>query len=144
MAYYRINDLEDFRSETPQARFRLTDGMLTIDLKRESIVDIQAVQRIEHFRKEMTHPLDLPVMINIPGDFLLLDQEAFRYFGSDAAMEGCIAKAVVLNAPLRVLLTNFSMAFYRGNRPFRVFTSKGSAKMWLFGQINLEELMAEP
>lgn len=142
MFVYRPHELEDFRSETPQARFRLVDGMLMIDLKQESIVDIQTVQRIEHFRKEMTLNLNVPVLIRVPNDYLLIDEEAFRYFGSEEAMEGCVAKAVVINAPLRVLLKNFSLTFYRQNKPFRLFTSRNEAKMWLFKQLDIDELIA--
>lgn len=142
MFVYRPHELEDFRSETPQARFRLVDGMLIIDLKQESIVDLQTVQRIEHFRKEMTFNLNVPVLVRIPNDYLLIDDDAFQYFGSAEAMEGCTAKALVVNAPLRVVLTNFSMKFYRQDKPFRLFTSRNEAKMWLFKQLDLDELMA--
>lgn len=142
MFLYRPHELEDFRSETPQARFHLVDGMLMIDLKHESIVDLQTVQRIEHFRKEMTLHLNVPVLIRVPNDYLLIDEEAFRYFGSEEAMDGCLAKALVIKAPLRVLLTNFSLNFYHQSKPFRLFTSRNEAKMWLFKQLDIDELMA--
>jgi hypothetical protein len=143
MLHNRLADLEDFKSETPQAVFRLVDGILAVHVKREAIVDLQTAQRIEHFRKEMTQPHQLPVIIHIPKDYLLFDQEAFRYFGSNDAMQGCIAKAIVLRAPLRVLLLNFSLSFYQGRHPFRIFGSRSQAKMWLFNQLNITELMAE-
>lgn len=131
-------ELEDFRSETPQAYFRYLDGILVIEMKPEQIIDIQTVERLERCRLEMTMNHELPVMVVIPGDHLLLDREAFEYFGSAQAMHGCSARAVVLKAPLRVLLKNFSLAFYRQKKPFRLFVSKGDAKMWLF-----DHLMAE-
>jgi hypothetical protein len=143
MAYYRINDLEDFSSETSQARFKLVDGMLSVDVKPDAIVDSTFVERIERFRKEMTKGLELPVLIYIPSNYLILDKEAFAAFGSESGMDGCLAKAVVISAPLRVLLLNFSLGFYRGKRPFRLFSSKSEAKMWLFSHVNVDELMAE-
>lgn len=143
MAFYRVNDLEDFRSETSQAYFKLVDGVLSVDIKPDAIVDITLVERIERFRTEMTKGLELPVLIHIPSDYLILDREAFTAFGSEASMQGCLAKAVVVRAPLRVLLMNFSLGFYRGKRPFRLFASKSEAKMWLFSHVNVDELMAE-
>lgn len=143
MAFYRVNELEDFRSETSQARFKLVDGVLSVDIKPDSIIDTQFVERIERFRKEMTRGLELPVLVYIPKNYLILDREAFAAFGSDSGMEGCIAKAIVIRAPLRVLLLNFSLGFYRGKQPFRIFTSRSEAKMWLFSHIDVEALMAE-
>lgn len=144
MSSYKLTDLEDFRSETPQAFFKLVDGILSIDLKNESIIDLTTVQRIEHFRREMTMNTELPVIISIPNDYLLLDNAAFKYLGSKEAMSGCIAKAIVIKAPLRVILTNFSLSFYNQGRPFRIFASKNDAKMWLFSHLNVDEFMAAP
>ncbi len=143
MSIHRVTDLEDFRSETSQAFFKLVDGVLSVDLKSDAIVDVTLVERIERFRKEMTMSLELPVLIHIPSNYLILDRDAFAAFGSDASMEGCMAKAVVIRAPLRVLLLNFSIGFYRGKRPFRLFASKSEAKMWLFSHVNVDDFMAE-
>ena len=143
MSIHRVTDLEDFRSETSQAFFKLVDGVLSVDLKSDALVDVTLVERIERFRKEMTMSLELPVLIHIPSNYLILDRDAFAAFGSDASMEGCMAKAVVIRAPLRVLLLNFSIGFYRGKRPFRLFASKSEAKMWLFSHVNVDDFMAE-
>lgn len=143
MPVFRVNDLEDFRSETSQARFKLVDGVMSIEIKPDSIIDTLFVERIERFRKEMTRGLELPVLIHIPKNYLILDREAFATFGSESGMEGCLAKAIVIRAPLRVLLLNFSLGFYRGKHPFRIFTSRSEAKMWLFSHIDVDALMAE-
>lgn len=134
------DELDDFRSETPQAHYRYADGILTIELKSELIIDTLTAKRIEHFRKEMTGAHDVPVLMLIPGDHLLLDKQAFQYFGSEEAMRGCRAKALVIQTPLRVLLVNFSLAFYRQACPFRLFTNRSDAKMWLFGHLQMDRI----
>jgi hypothetical protein len=131
-------ELDDFKSETPQAWFRYQDGILTIELKPELIIDLRTAQRIEKFRKKMTRGQSIPVLLLIPENHLLLDKDAFNYFGSEEAMTDCLAKAVVLKAPLRVLLRNFSLTFYRQPQPFRLFISRSEAKIWLFDQLGIE------
>lgn len=134
----RTEELEDFRSETPKAFYRYQDGILTIELKQELIIDLRCAERIERFRLEMTGETKVPVLLIIPSDHLLLDKEAFHYFGSEYGVRGCSAKAIVLRAPLRVILRNFSLAFYRQLCPLRLFTARSEAKMWLFDQLGIE------
>lgn len=126
------DELDDFRSETPQAYFRFQDGILSIEVKPDSIIDLRTVERIERFRTEMTRGFEVPVLLIIPDNYLLLDKDAYQKFGAIESMEGCSAKAIVLKAPLRVLLRNFSLVFYRQSKPLRLFVSKSEAKMWLF------------
>ncbi len=134
----RAEELDDFRSETPQAYYRYQDGILTIELKPDLIIDLRTAERIERFRLEMTHDIRVPVLLVIPSSYLLLDREAFHFFGSATGVHGCLAKAIVLHAPLRVILRNFSLAFYRHESPLRLFTSRSDAKMWLFDQLGVE------
>ena len=135
MIQARQQELEDFRSETPQAYFRYLDGILVIEIKSEMIIDLANARRIERFRKEMTSGTDVPVLLLIPTSYLLLDKNAFQHFGSEECMQGCLAKAIVMKAPLRVLLRNFSLSFYRQAVPLRMFISKSEAKMWLFDRL---------
>lgn len=128
-------ELDDFKSETPQAFFRYSDGILVVEMKDELIIDLRTVQRMERFRKEMTIGFELPVLIVIPKDHLLLDKDAFQFLGSEDAMKGCLAKAIVIKAPLRVILKNFSLSFFKHDRPLRLFVSRSEAKMWLFDHI---------
>jgi hypothetical protein len=127
-----MEELDDFRSETPQAHYHYIDGVLRITLKHDLIIDHRTAEKIEHFRMEMTRGYSIPVMLVIPIDYLLLDPTAFRYFTSEEGMIGCQAKALVLKAPLRVLLTNFSLFFEKSNQPARIFTNRKEAMMWLF------------
>ncbi|MFT5957453.1 MAG: hypothetical protein ACI87V_001337 [Flavobacteriales bacterium] len=133
------DELDDFRSETPQAFFRFLDGILNISIKSEMIIDMKTADRIEHFRREMTEGFAVPVLIEVPDNRLLLDNEAFHYFSSNESMKGCSAKALVVNAPLRVILKNLSVILHNSAMPFRVFRSKSEAKMWLFEHIPEEE-----
>lgn len=132
-------ELEDFKSETPQAFFRFTDGILRISIKSEMIIDLRTIERIEHFRREMTAGWEIPVLIEVPNDRLLLDTEAFRYMFSKEGMSGCLAKAIVVDAPLRIFLRNFTAIFQFANQAFRVFRSKAEAHLWLFEFLPKEE-----
>ncbi|MDG1260491.1 MAG: hypothetical protein P8H59_12050 [Flavobacteriales bacterium] len=139
----KLDELEDFRSETPQAFFRFADGILRISIKSEMIIDLRTIERIEHFRREMTVGWEIPVLIEVPNDRLLLDTEAFRYMFSEKGMEGCLAKAIVVNAPLRIFLRNFTALFQFATQTFRVFRSKSEAHLWLFEFLPKEEESSE-
>ena len=139
----RPEELDDFKSETPQAFFRYSDGILVVELKPELIIDLRTIRRMERFRKVMSMGFELPVLIVIPKDHLLLDKEAFQYLGSKEAMDGCVAKAIVIKAPLRVILKNFSLAFLKADKPFRLFVSRSEAKMWLFDHITEEIILPD-
>ncbi len=134
------DELEDFKSETPQAFFRFLDGILTVSIKPEMIIDLKTADRIEHFRHEMTEGYDLPVLIEVPDNRLLLDKAAFSHFSSYQGMKGCSAKALVVNAPLRMVLKNLTTILQTSSVPFRVFRSKSEAKMWLFDFLPEEEI----
>lgn len=135
-----MEELDDFRSETPQAFYQYTNGVLMITLKKDLIIDLRTAQKIEHFRLEMTRGYEIPVMLVIPGNYLLLDQEAFRYFTSPPSMVGCSALAMVINAPLLAILRNFSLFFQKLDSPIRIFTKRKEAMMWLFTNVVQEEV----
>jgi hypothetical protein len=55
-------------------------------------------------------------------------------------MKGCSAKALVVKAPLRMILKNLTTILQTSSVPFRVFRSKSEAKMWLFDFLPEEEI----
>ena len=64
-------------------------------------------------------------------------------FGGEHGIEGCIAKAIVINGSLRRLILNIRMSFFSKNRPIRIFSKKNEARLWLFSfikdEVNIDE-----
>ncbi len=131
--------MEDFQSETYVARYRLDDGMLSCVIKADQIIDQRLAERITRERKEFCFDHVFPTLIIIPKKNLLMETEALHYLGSAAGVEGTSAMAVVMHSTVRRLLTNFNLLFYKQRVPFRLFTSKAEAKLWLFDFILDEE-----
>ncbi|MFK7756534.1 MAG: hypothetical protein AB8B53_06330 [Flavobacteriales bacterium] len=70
-------------------------------------------------------------MISIK-DYLLLDNDAFKYFGTQEGVQNLLACAVIIDSPLQKILTNFSLFFYKNSVPFRIFNQEKEAQLWLF------------
>ncbi len=128
-------NLKEFRRETDQASYRLVDGILLIELKSELILDERIVRRIEEKRIEFIEGDQFPTLLIIPNNYLLLDKVAFKLFGGEKGVEGCTAKAIVIQSSIRRLMLNFRMSFFSKKRPIRVFTNKNEARLWLFSFI---------
>jgi hypothetical protein len=130
-----MDELDELRSETSFAIYRVMDGLMSIELKPDLIIDIDLAKRIEHHRLRLVGGHSWPTILVMPPTYLLLDKEAFSFFGSDTGVEGCAAKAVVIKSTLRKLLMNFSLIFNNQSIPFRLFNHKSDAKLWLFSFI---------
>lgn len=128
-------NLKEFRRETDQASYRLVDGILLIELKPELILDERIVRRIEEKRIEFIEGDQFPTLLIIPDNYLLLDKVAFKLFGGEEGVDGCTAKAIVIQSSIRRLMLNFRMSFFSKKRPIRIFTNKNEARLWLFSFI---------
>lgn len=127
-----MDDLDELRSETSFAIYRITDGMMWIELKPDLIIDMDLAKRIEHHRLQLIGESQWPTLLVIPPTYLLLDNDAFSFFGGKTGVEGCMAKAVVIKSTLRKLIMNFSLIFNNQSIPFRLFNHRSDAKLWLF------------
>ena len=130
--------MEDFRSETYVAIYRYVDGMLICIIKKDQIIDRRLAERVTRERLEIVGENRFPTLIILPQSHLMLERSAFEYFGSKAGVKSSLAMALVMRSTIRSILTNINFLFYNQKVPFRVFTKRAEAKLWLFGFIERE------
>ena len=127
-----MDDLKEFQSENAYGTYRVRDGIVQIYLNKELIIDVEAAKKIEAHRIQLVGGEVYPTLIFVPDSYLLFENEAFHYFGSEEGLISCMSKALVIQGTLRKLLVNFKLSFSSTSVPFRVFNKKSNAKLWLF------------
>lgn len=135
--------MNDFRAETHVAIYKLIDGMSVCTIKRDQIVDARFAKKIIDERQELLGDQAWPSLIVIPRQHLLLENDAVQFFGSKEGVAETVAQAVVIQSSLRRVLSNFNFMFKSQKVPFRVFTSRSEAKLWLFDYILDKEELGE-
>ncbi len=85
-------------------------------------------------RKGIIKTYDSPFLIIIK-NYLLLDNQAFKFLSSKEGLEGLSAAGVVISSPFQKILTNFRLIVSRHYKRFRVFNETSQAKLWLFKYI---------
>ena len=133
--------MEEFRTETPIAAYRLMDGIFQCILKPDLIVDERLAKRLVAERLSVLKGDSFPTLIIIPSEHLLYENGANHYLASDEGLKQVSALAIVVKTPLRNLLSNISMLFYKNSVPFRLFTSRREAQLWLFDYVKDKELV---
>lgn len=119
---------------TRKASYRLQNGILICELKPDLIIDLKTAVSLVNERIKITKGHKFPFMLVIK-NYLLLDNDAFKYFGTNEGVQNLIASAVIIESPLQKLITNFSLFFYKNSVPFRVFNQEKEAQLWLFEYI---------
>ncbi len=130
--------MDKLNVNTRRATYKLENGVLICELKPDLIIDLKTAVGLVNERIKITGTTNYPFLLVVK-DYLLLDKDAFRYFGTKEGVQNLVASAVVIDSPLQKLITNFNMLFYRNVVPFRTFTKKSEAKLWLFGFIKKNE-----
>lgn len=119
---------------TRKASYRLEDGILICELKSDLIIDLKTAVGLVNERIKITKGHQYPFMLIIK-DYLLLDNDAFKYFGTKEGVQNLMASAVIIESSLQKLITNFNLLFYRNSVPFRIFNKEREAQLWLFDYI---------
>jgi hypothetical protein len=133
--------MNDFRSESHVAIYKLIDGMCVCAIKSDQIIDGRFAKKITEERRVLIGEESWPTLVVIPRRHLLVENDALQFFGSAEGLSGTVAQAVVIQSSLRKVLSNFNFMFKSQKVPFRVFTSRSEAKLWLFDYIlDKEEL----
>lgn len=130
--------MEKLNINTRKANYKLENGILICELKPDLIIDLKTAVSLVNERIKITENYKFPFLL-VVRDYLLLDKDAFKYFGTNEGVQNLIASAVVIDSPLQKILTNFNLVFYKNAVPFRVFTKKLDAKLWLFEFIKKNE-----
>jgi len=133
--------MNDSRSESHVAIYKLIDGMCVCTIKSDQIIDGRFAKKITEERRVLMGEESWPTLVIIPRRHLLVENDAVQFLGSADGLIGTVAQAVVIQSPLRRVLSNFNFMFKNQKVPFRVFTSRSEAKLWLFDYIlDKEEL----
>lgn len=120
-----------FQIRTKDAYYYSDNGILICEVNSDIILDIKMAKKLVAERISLCPVKDVPFLLVIR-NYLLLDKEAFNYFGTANGVENLNSCAIVIKSPIQRILKNFSLLFYKQTIPFRLFNSTSDAKLWLF------------
>ena len=116
------------------ARIELSMGLYTIRFADEAVLDVNQMKRVEAARRQLVEGGVGPVLVLIPRNAALVEQEALAWLGSEEAMLDVPARAVVVPSSIQVLRDRIRWALFRPAVPFRVFRNPQVAKGWVLDQ----------
>jgi thiamine pyrophosphate-dependent acetolactate synthase large subunit-like protein len=114
-----------------EATIELSMGLYTVNFHADSVLDLNHVKRVEEARRELVRGGEGPVLVVIPKNVALVEQEALAWMGSLEAMEGVAARAIVVPSSIQVLRDRIRWALFKPAIPFRVFRNPQVAKGWV-------------
>ena len=109
-------------------------GLYTVRFHEEAVLDVNQMKRVEAARRELLSDDRGPVLVLIPSNAALVEQEALAWLGSEEAMQNVSARAVVVPSSITVLRDRIRWALFRPSVPFRVFRNAQIAKGWALDQ----------
>ena len=118
-------------TQVHDARIELSMGLYTIRFADEAVLDVNQMQRVEVARRQLVEGGVGPVLVLIPRNAALVEQEALAWLGSEEAMLDVPARAVVVPSSIQVLRDRIRWALFRPAIPFRVFRNPQVAKGWV-------------
>ena len=116
------------------ATIELSMGLYTVRFHEEAVLDVNQMKRVEVARRELLSDDRGPVLVLIPSNAALVEQEALAWLGSEEAMQNVSARAVVVPSSITVLRDRIRWALFRPSVPFRVFRNAQIAKGWTLDQ----------
>jgi hypothetical protein len=116
------------------ATIELSMGLYTVRFHEEAVLDVNQMKRVEAARRELLSDDRGPVLVLIPSNAALVEQEALAWLGSEEAMQNVSARAVVVPSSITVLRDRIRWALFRPSVPFRVFRNAQIAKGWALDQ----------
>ena len=116
------------------ATIELSMGLYTVRFHEEAVLDVNQMKRVEVARRELLSDDRGPVLVLIPSNAALVEQEALAWLGSEEAMQNVSARAVVVPSSITVLRDRIRWALFRPSVPFRVFRNSQIAKGWALDQ----------
>jgi len=120
-----------FTYKAPYGVFHFSDGLLTVELAEDLIVDLPLMQRVAAQRQELLGQREIAELIVVPRDHLLLDRAALTWLAQSGALTGVHHRAVVVPAHLLVWRDRLYQMISRMRPNVRVFRNRRVAKAWL-------------
>ena len=121
-------------SKLQDATIELSMGLYTVRFHEEAVLDVNQMKRVETARRELLSDDRVPVLVLIPRNAALVEQEALAWLGSEEAMLNVSARAVVVPSSITVLKDRIRWALFRPYVPFRIFRNPQIAKGWALDQ----------
>lgn len=120
-----------FTYKAPYGVFHFSDGLLTVELAEDLIVDLPLMQRVSAQRLELLGQREVAELIVIPRAHLLLDRAALTWLAQSNNLGGVHHRAVVVPAHLLVWRDRLYQMISRMRPNVRVFRNRRVAKGWL-------------
>jgi hypothetical protein len=118
-------------TEVSGATIELSMGLYTVRFHPETVLDVEAVQRIERARRAVLPGVEGPVLMVVAVTAVEVDREALEWLGSEEGMAGVPARAVVVPSTIHVVKDRIRWALFRPAVAFRVFRNAQVAKGWV-------------
>ena len=91
-----------FTYQAPYGTFHFSEGLLTVALAEDLIVDLPLMQRVAAQRQELLGDREVAELIVIPRAHLLLDRAALTWMAQETSLAGVHHRAIVVPAHLLV------------------------------------------
>ena len=85
-----------FTYQAPYGVFHFSDGLLTVELAEDLIVDLPLMQRVTAQRMELLGSREVAELIVVPRAHLLLDRAALAWLAQSGALTGVHHRAIVV------------------------------------------------
>ncbi|MDA0913227.1 MAG: hypothetical protein O2818_07605 [Bacteroidetes bacterium] len=121
-------------TQVQDATIELSMGLYTIRFTDEAVLDLEQMKRVEQARRDLIEGGVGPVLVVIPRNAALVDQEALAWLGSEESMLDVPARAVVVPSSIQALRDRIRWALFKPAVPFRVFGNPQVAKGWVLDQ----------
>lgn len=120
-----------FIYQAPYGTFHFSEGLLTVELAEDLIVDLPLMQRVAAQRLELLGDREVAELIVIPRAHLLLDRAALTWMAQASSLSGVHHRAIVVPAHLLVWRDRLYQMISRLRPNVRVFRNRRVAKAWL-------------
>ena len=120
-----------FTYQAPYGVFHFSEGLLTVELAEDLIVDLPLMQRVAAQRLELLGRREVAELIVVPRAHLLLDRAALTWLAQSGALTGVHHRAIVVPGHLLVWRDRLYQMVSRLRPNVRVFRNRRVAKGWL-------------
>ena len=120
-----------FTYQAPYGTFHFSEGLLTVTLAEDLIVDLPLMQRVAAQRQELLGDREVAELIVIPRAHLLLDRAALTWMAQETSLAGVHHRAIVVPAHLLVWRDRLYQMISRLRPNVRVFRNRRVGKAWL-------------
>lgn len=120
-----------FTYQAPYGTFYFSEGLLTVALAEDLIVDLPLMQRVAAQRQELLGDREVAELIVIPRAHLLLDRAALTWMAQETSLAGVHHRAIVVPAHLLVWRDRLYQMISRLRPNVRVFRNRRVGKAWL-------------